>query len=116
MTATVPFNYIGDDPEPLDAPSPKTREEIEYLKRDWLSDPCYDLESVEGFEWHHEELLELREEHEAKWQQQRADEIKEMSARWECSEATAVKIESLQYQLDRLESLVARLEDRLCRL
>lgn len=38
----------------------KTREKIENLKRDWSSDPCWDLEKTEGFEEHTEELLEYR--------------------------------------------------------
>ena len=35
----------------------KTREEVEALKREWLAEPCWDLEKTEGFEEYHDELL-----------------------------------------------------------
>src|SRR6185436_19521180 len=38
---------------------PKTREEIEKLKKDWASDPIWDLEDTEGFEAHRDELKEF---------------------------------------------------------
>lgn len=38
----------------------KTREEIERLKADWLSDGCWDIEETEGFEDHEAELLTFR--------------------------------------------------------
>ncbi len=44
----------------------KTREEIEALKKDWLKDPCWDIEATEGFEAHHDELYIYRLEQEVK--------------------------------------------------
>lgn len=44
-----------------------TKEEIEKLKMNWLTDPCWDIEVTEGFEEHAEELLLYRKEVEAKW-------------------------------------------------
>lgn len=38
----------------------KTPEEIEDLKRRWLSDPCWDIENTSGFEAHVEELKAYR--------------------------------------------------------
>jgi hypothetical protein len=48
----------------------KTREEVEQLKADWLYDPCYDLETVEGFEDYKEELLAFSKEKQAHWSEQ----------------------------------------------
>lgn len=52
----------------------KTRSEIEALKANWLSDPCWDIETTEGFEAHHDELLAFRKQTEAphiqRWQQE----------------------------------------------
>ena len=53
----------------------KTRSEIDKLKRDWLSDPCWDIYDTEGFEDHIEELKSFQKECEKKWQQER--EIRE---------------------------------------
>jgi len=41
-------------------PTGKSTEEIEKLKRNWLADPCWDIETTEGFEDHVEELLNFR--------------------------------------------------------
>jgi hypothetical protein len=43
----------------------KTPEEIEDLKSQWLADGCWDIESTSGFEAHHRELLEWRQNYEA---------------------------------------------------
>lgn len=39
-----------------------TQDKIEKLKKNWLADPCWDIEDTEGFEEHHAELLKFREE------------------------------------------------------
>ena len=46
----------------------RTREEIEYLKKDWLNDPCWDLADTEGFEAHKEELEEFEKSQKALWE------------------------------------------------
>lgn len=40
----------------------RTKEQIETLKANWLRDPCFDIESVPGFEEHREELRAWRRE------------------------------------------------------
>lgn len=50
-----------------------TREAVERLKKNWLADPCYDLEDVEGFEEHRDELLAYRLGWEATWKQEHQD-------------------------------------------
>lgn len=42
------------------APQLKSRAEIEALKENWLSDPCWDIEDTEGFEAHYGELYAFR--------------------------------------------------------
>lgn len=44
----------------------RTTEEINELKKNWLADPCWDIEDSDGFQAHREELLAWRKEHEAK--------------------------------------------------
>ena len=46
----------------------KSREELESLKRNWLRDPCWDIEETEGFEEHREELLAYRKICEDEWE------------------------------------------------
>ena len=51
----------------------KYREELEALKASWMKDPCWDIETTEGFEEHQEELLAFRKETEAKWEAARQE-------------------------------------------
>lgn len=38
-----------------------TREEVEALKKNWVEDPCWDIEHTgDGFEDYHDELLQFR--------------------------------------------------------
>lgn len=45
----------------------RTPDEIRDLCWNWRNDPCWDLETTEGFEAHAPELLEYRLEWERKW-------------------------------------------------
>ena len=45
----------------------KTRAKIDVLKRQWEDDPCWDIETTEGFEANREELLAYRLQKEAEW-------------------------------------------------
>lgn len=51
--------------------TPKTREEIEKLKANWKSDPCWDLFHTEGFEEHALELKDYQEKMETIWAAER---------------------------------------------
>lgn len=42
----------------------KTQTELQKLKTNWLNDPCWDIETTEGFEDHKVELLLFRKLHE----------------------------------------------------
>ena len=50
---------------------PKTKEEVELLKKSWVNDPIWDIETTEGFEDHVEELRKYRIEQELLWENQR---------------------------------------------
>ncbi len=50
-------------------PPTKTREEVELLKTNWRCDPCWDIESTEGFEQYHDELLAYRLQYEKERQE-----------------------------------------------
>ena len=45
-----------------------TREEIERLKAEWLSDPIWDIEKTLGFEDHVDELRQFRAVNEKRWE------------------------------------------------
>lgn len=96
----------------------KTLQEIQELKRNWLSDPIWDLEETEGFEAHREELLAFRKAKEAEWSATRAQET--TSRRQQLLElaeqlgvpgndqlATAIKS-----MLNRLDAIESRLPER----
>lgn len=51
----------------------KTRQEVEDLKQQWLSDPCWDIKHTEGFEAHARELSDFSEAMWAKWSQEDRD-------------------------------------------
>jgi hypothetical protein len=59
----------------------KNREELEALKASWSKDPCWDIETTEGFEDHQAELMEFRKETEAKWEAAR-QHAKENKLHW----------------------------------
>jgi hypothetical protein len=47
--------------DPADAPElAKSPAEVEELKRQWLGDPCWDIDNTEGFEAHRAELIEWK--------------------------------------------------------
>lgn len=52
-----------------------TQDEIDKLKKNWLADPCWDLENEDGFGEHREELLKFRLETESAWQLEEEERI-----------------------------------------
>ena len=49
----------------------KTRAEVDVLKRDWEKDPCWDIETSEGFEEHQDELKIFRLNCEFQWKRKK---------------------------------------------
>jgi len=66
MNISLDFdNHFGGDSESMT--TTRTKDEIEKLKAAWVADPIWDLETEEGFEAHHDELLAYRQQMEAAW-------------------------------------------------
>jgi len=57
----------------------KSRKEVEKLKTDWYTDPCWDIEHSEGFEDYFGELEQYRITCEAYWQRIREQKEKELA-------------------------------------
>jgi hypothetical protein len=53
----------------------KTQEQLQDLKMQWCADPCWDIESTEGFEEYHDELLEYSELMIKQWDEYRQTEL-----------------------------------------
>lgn len=89
---------IDDEPHMIDMvlshlPT-KTPDEIAALKRQWLNDPCFLLEDIEGFEVYRAELLEFRLTHTAWSYAQAHAPLKCDAWQWRVSEADAARIEA----------------------
>lgn len=66
---TDSFPNLSDE-SMIKRPAKRTRDEVEKLKQDWEDDPCWDLESTEGYEDYKDELLEFRTKQEAIWSEE----------------------------------------------
>ena len=90
----------------------KTILEIDKLKRDWESDPSWDIETTDGFEEHREELKQFRIEAQNKWKN------KEMCRKLALAQklhfpgniAIVNHLEGLLFRIELLESEVAKLK------
>lgn len=78
----------------------KTKEEIELIKLDWLSDPIWDLEDTEGFESHKEELLAFSISSKKKWAFKRTKDDLLM----------IIKVK--RHELNTLENILALIEEK----
>jgi hypothetical protein len=57
----------------------RTEDELYALKRSWREDPCWDIENIEGYEAHHDELLAWRESFEAAQEAREVDELLDLA-------------------------------------
>jgi len=89
----------------------KTREEIENLKINWLEDPCYDLEDVEGFEDVREELLAFRQAKEQAWREGEQHRVNAKAEALKVSVDLVYYIEDLEYRLKQLGLIVERMRN-----
>lgn len=55
----------------------KTREEVEKLKRDWVYDPCWDIETTDGFEEYKDELKAFSEEKRIEFEKQYKENLRQ---------------------------------------
>jgi hypothetical protein len=84
----------------------KTEQEINDLKRQWESDPIWDIEETEGFEDCRELLLAYRLETEAKWKASEDKRIATLCSQYGCNPELLKVIESLQRRIEVLEQKV----------
>ncbi len=80
------------------------RQAVEDLKKDWITDPCWDLEETEGFEAYYQELLAFRKriEEAARIKQER--EVEDKARALNCSVDLVNYIETLEYKIEMLSS------------
>lgn len=88
----------------------KTHGEIRELKRDWLGDPCWDIEDTEGFEMYADELRDFRLMMEKRWEAEANQRLLEMASALGCSPQLAKKFVDMRDELDRLAEIVLTLE------
>lgn len=77
--------------------------EIENLKRDWASDPCWDIEDTAGFEVWHDDLLAWRQEYEAELNRRETLRVGLKTAELGISAALLEYIEHLEWRIAQLE-------------
>jgi hypothetical protein len=78
----------------------KTRQEIENLKANWDSDPCWDIEDTEGFQGHVTELYQYRKTKEFEWEIDKLQKCVQLGV----TENLFKLIESLKLRIKRLET------------
>jgi hypothetical protein len=93
-----------------------TQKEIEKLKKGWCSDPCWDIESTDGFEDHYQELKEYGDNMREQWKNER--ERKERSAQEKKAKqlgcdgnfALAAYVIALEKRLSDIEEMIYDLQ------
>ncbi len=60
----------------------KTRDEVENLKRNWLTDPCWDIEDTRGFEDYYFELSVFHTRQCRKWREAQVTKDNETRNGW----------------------------------
>lgn len=77
----------------------KTPEQIADLKAQWKHDPCWDIETTEGYEEYEVELLEYRLITEREWAEAERARLEKKSLDLKCSIELVKYIEFLEYKI-----------------
>lgn len=85
-----------------------TREQVEKLKDNWCSDPCWDLWETQGYEAYRDELKRFQDTQELLWIMRDAKRLRETAERM----GIPGNITLARY-LGDLESRIRKIEDRL---
>lgn len=106
----------------------RTPAEIDNLFRQWKDDPCWDLETTEGFEMHREQLLNMSNDHKEKcerlYQQRRAPALMKIVEQIGNDQHSAVMLgkladflldmrEHYEEKIQRLDAEIERLENQI---
>lgn len=97
----------------------RTEEELTELRQSWKNDPCWDIESTEGFEAHRDELKAFSDQCNSEWRLQ-AERRKEKEEKMLNEELEAIgnigllrMIKSLKTRLDTAENRITELNELL---
>lgn len=86
-----------------------TPEQVELLKRNWRADPCWDIETTEGFEEYRTELLTFAQEWGDRWQEEREERQNKKATQLGCPSNL-----QLGAYLLILEQRIGELEQKIC--
>ena len=89
---------------------PKSTEEIEALKQEWLTYPEWEIEDVEGFEAHRDELREFRVQKERDWELERLKADIQECKQLGCSPQLLSELKSIRYIWRNIEKRLTKLE------
>jgi len=93
----------------------KTREEVQALKSNWMSDPNWDIEDTEGFEEWYADLRAFRMEKELEWKTKRDALPINRAKFWVSSDditATAYALIAIHEELVKLNKSIEEYVDR----
>jgi len=107
----VSVDWLKNGGLPIGTPATRTREELETLKHDWNSDPCWDIEDTEGFEAHYDELKAYHEKCKAEWEKRNTLDDEKLE-----EELKNLGPLGLFKMVQTLKSRLAAAEERICRL
>lgn len=83
-------------PIELTTPAALRRVQVDRLKKDWLRDPCYDIDDLEGFDDVRDELAAFAREKRAEWEMAHIEQMKALGKQWGVTTEQAEKILALQ--------------------
>ena len=81
----------------------RSEEDIDRLKANWESDPCWDIEDTEGFEAHRVELESYRIQKEKGWELENLRRDKTRCENYGCSPRMLSVIDVLRRDIRNLE-------------
>ncbi len=90
----------------------KTEAEIADLKHQWSIDPCWDIETTEGFEEHRYALYRWRMEIEGENERKEHERLSERAAKLgiHANHELVKFLESLEYKISKLEDRIDNLK------
>ncbi len=80
---------------------------VKELKECWVCDPCWDIETSEGFDENRDELLAYRLEMEAKWEVEYQAELREyaMKVGLDANLKLAEHVRKLEERVESMETI-----------
>jgi len=88
----------------------KTRAEVEDLKAQWLTDPCWDIYATEGYGDYESELIVFQQAQEDQWARAEEASIRVIMERYECNRTMAQSMKAQERCMARLEQRITALE------